>query len=85
MDGADWTWSTTKDPPGVESSTVDRSLRLSSAHVKAFMLSSLPSTATTTHLKFPVIVDSSFAGECTTPCFCVCVSDVGGAVRSLRR
>jgi hypothetical protein len=37
------------------------------------MLSSLPSTATITHLKFPDIVDSSFAGECSTPCLCVCV------------
>lgn len=53
MEGGDWTWRTTKEPPAVESAAGDRSLRLSRAHRRADMLSSLPSTATITHPRFP--------------------------------
>lgn len=49
MDGGDCTWRMKK----VESDPGDRSLRLRSAHLNAFILSSLPSTATTTQPRFP--------------------------------
>ena len=52
MEGGDWTWRMTKEEEdAVESDVEDRSSRLSSAHRRAFMLSSLPSTATTTQPK----------------------------------
>jgi len=53
MDGGGWTWRTTKEPP----SSGDRAVTLSRAHRKAVMLSSLPSTATTTHFRFAAIAD----------------------------
>lgn len=54
MDGGDWTWRIKKDP-GSDPGSWGRSLRLLRAHLRAFMLSSLPSTATTTHSSFPAI------------------------------
>jgi hypothetical protein len=57
IDGGDWTWRMTKEPGvAVESGAGDRSLRLSRAYLKAFMLSSLPSTATITHPRFALMV-----------------------------
>lgn len=56
MEGGDWTWKMTKQPgvavgsPGVAG---DRSLRFSNAQRRPFMLSSLPSTATTATPRFP--------------------------------
>lgn len=47
-----------KEPPAAESEFGARSLRFSSAHLRASMLSSLPSTATITQPRFPeVMVD----------------------------
>lgn len=54
MDGGDWTWRI-KNDPGSDPGSWGRSLRLLRAHLRAFMLSSLPSTATTTHSSFPAI------------------------------
>jgi len=54
IDGGDWTWKMMKEPASVESGVVgDRSLRFSNAQRRAFMLSSLPSTATITTPRFP--------------------------------
>lgn len=50
MLGGGWTWSTTSSPSA-------RRRRLSSAHRSAFMLSSLPSTATTTLPRLPVAME----------------------------
>jgi hypothetical protein len=54
MLGGGWTWRTTSLPS-------KRRRRLSSAHRSDFMLSSLPSTATTTLARFPVAMDRSRA------------------------
>lgn len=48
-EGDGWTWRTTND----ESEEDDESLRLSRAHLRASILTSLPSTATTTQFKLP--------------------------------
>jgi hypothetical protein len=53
IDGGDWTWKMMKEPAFVESGVGDRSLRFSNAQRRAFMLSSLPSTATITTPRFP--------------------------------
>lgn len=46
-EGEGWTWRTTNDESGED----DESFRLSRAHLRASILTSLPSTATTTQVK----------------------------------
>ncbi|CAL2270076.1 unnamed protein product [Prunus armeniaca] len=60
MDSGDWTWRMSKWPTEVvESDVGDQSLRLSRAKLKAFMLSSLPSTTMITNPRFPTMLGFS--------------------------
>lgn len=56
--GGDWTCRMMNEPGGsLESGAGDRTFRLSRAHLKAYMLSSLPSTATMTRPRFSGMID----------------------------
>lgn len=73
IDGGDWTWKIMKEAESVVSGVGDLSLRLSKAQRRAFMLSWLPSTATTTRLRFPDsdISDRLDFGWFTTLCLSI--------------